>query len=108
MGKVFVYNNQTSTVISRQAPIAGIHGNMLIVDKGFNQNDIIAHAGGLHHRYMRHATCCMISLMENNMREPTILFSEETTLKQGFAHDEARVGHENEFGMRPVVHDGLR
>lgn len=55
MGKVFVYDDQTSTVISRQAPIAGIHGNMLIVDKGFNQNDIIAHAGGLHHRYMRHA-----------------------------------------------------
>ncbi|MGI9289511.1 MAG: efflux RND transporter periplasmic adaptor subunit [Pseudomonadales bacterium] len=45
MGTVFVFDEQTSTVSSRQVHMAGIHGNMVIVDSGLNKNDIIARAG---------------------------------------------------------------
>lgn len=44
-GTVFVFDEQTSTVNSRQVHIVGNYENMLIVDKGLQQGDIIARAG---------------------------------------------------------------
>lgn len=45
MGIVFVFDEKTSIVNSRQVHMAGIHGNMVIVDSGLKKNDIIARAG---------------------------------------------------------------
>ncbi len=44
-GTVFIYDEASSTVTSRQVHVAGILGNMVIVDEGLSVNDIIANAG---------------------------------------------------------------
>lgn len=45
VGEVFIFDESTSTVRSREVHIAGIHGNMVIVDEGLSINDVIANAG---------------------------------------------------------------